>query len=91
MDTGQIAIFIPILALVIGLVSVLGKQRIDAEKIKLQQIEAAKGATDAGALEATNRELERLKKRVAVLEKLVTDDDRRLSDEINELRSPPLG
>ena len=34
----------------------------------------------------THAELERLRKRVAVLEQLVTDDDRRLAGEIERLR-----
>jgi hypothetical protein len=86
MDTGQIAIFIPILALSIGMVAVIGSQRIEREKLKLKQIEAAAVAGDAGTVTGAMAEIERLKQRVAVLEKLVTDDDRRLAEEISRLR-----
>jgi hypothetical protein len=34
------------------------------------------------------KQIDKLTDRVAVLEKLVTDDDRRLSQEINRLRDP---
>jgi hypothetical protein len=34
----------------------------------------------------TNAEVDRLRKRVAVLEKLLTDDDRRLANEIDRLQ-----
>lgn len=49
------------------------------------------GQGDAGRLEqilaATQTEMARLKDRVQVLEKLVTDDDRRLASDIERLRS----
>jgi hypothetical protein len=38
-----------------------------------------------------HHEVGRLKERVQVLEKLVTDDDRRLSDEIDRLRRRDTG
>lgn len=48
------------------------------------------GKVDVSRLEqimaATQAELARLKDRVQVLEKLVTDDDRKLADEIERLR-----
>jgi hypothetical protein len=45
------------------------------ETVRLQRI-----------VEETSAEVLRLRERVQVLEKLVTDDDRKLADEINRLR-----
>ncbi len=49
------------------------------------------GQGDAGRLEqilvANQTEIAKLRERVQVLEKLVTDDDRRLSDDIERLRA----
>jgi cell division protein FtsB len=50
------------------------------KKLKLQR-----DLAEAGGAE-THAELERLRKRVAVLERLVTDDDRRLAGDIDQLR-----
>jgi hypothetical protein len=86
MDPGTIAVFIPILGIGLGLVAILGGQRIEREKIKLKQIQAAAVAGDSAAMGSVMAEVERLKQRVAVLEKLVTDDDRRLSEEISRLK-----
>ncbi len=86
MDAGTLGVMIPILGILVGLVAVIGGQRIEREKLKLKQIQAAAVAGDANAVNGAMAEIERLKKRVAVLEKLVTDDDRRLSEEIGRLR-----
>lgn len=50
------------------------------KKLNLQRELAMSGGAE------THAELERLRKRVAVLEQLVTDDDRRLAGDIEKLR-----
>jgi len=50
------------------------------KKLKLQRDLAISGG------EATRAELESLRERVAVLERLLTDDDRKLAGEIERLR-----
>lgn len=61
-------------------------------KMQAQKLRAkgGLGAEDAARLERivaeTSAEVARLRERVQVLEKLVTDDDRKLADEINRLR-----
>lgn len=49
------------------------------------QYQRAKLAGRLGAGDSVNAEVEQLKRRVATLEQLVTDDDRRLAGEISRL------
>jgi hypothetical protein len=54
-----------------------------------RKLELTQGAGDGrieAILAATQQEVAKLRERVQVLEKLVTDDDRKLADEINRLR-----
>lgn len=55
-----------------------------------RKMELKAGAGEGGRLEAiladTQKEVARLRDRVQVLEKLVTDDDRKLAGEIERLR-----
>lgn len=78
-------ILIPIVAIGGGIMVALRGM-----KLKHAQIMARSGAhTDQfqGVIGEMHNEITRLKDRVAVLEKLVTDDDRKLADEISRLRS----
>jgi hypothetical protein len=78
-------IMIPILGISLGMVAVLGSFWIKSQKLKVEMMQAQGGA-DAAANKVTQAELEKLKDRVAVLERLLTDDDRRLAGEISRLR-----
>jgi hypothetical protein len=80
---GTLALLIPILAISIGMVSVIGRNRIAEQKLKLRQQELS--ATGNAMHRETEIEIQKLKDRVAVLERLLTDDDRRLADEISRL------
>lgn len=83
--TGNLALLIPILAISIGLISVIGRQRIAEQKLKLRHREMS--SADEAVHRDTQIEIQKLKDRVATLERLVTDDDRRLSAEISRLGS----
>lgn len=66
-----------------------GGMKIARAKVRVQEAEAASGGVAAQGVAADmQNEIARLKERVATLEKLVTDDDRRLADEIERLRRP---
>lgn len=82
---GLIGVFIPILGICVGLAAVIGNYRLKEQQIKLR-IAEAQGGADAAAAKVTQVELEKLKDRVAVLERLITDEDRRLADEISRLK-----
>ena len=81
-----LGILIPILGISCGLVAILGGTYIKAQQLKLQ-IAKEERASGASASETQN-EIQRLKDRVAVLERLLTDGDHKLSREIDSLRSP---
>jgi hypothetical protein len=83
-----LGILIPILALLIGMVGTAGGIWLKGQKIKLE-LAQAQGGIEATANKVTQAELEKLKERVAVLERLITDEDRRVSSEINRLRTGP--
>lgn len=76
-----------------GVSSVLtSKHNMERERIKARGAsEAADGDAVHGVVGDLRHEVSRLKERVQVLEKLVTDDDRRLSDEIERLRRRDTG
>lgn len=66
-----------------------------AQQGKSRRAELSRGGSreDAAVMGAMQAQIEKLTDRVAVLERLVTDDDRRLSREIDGLRSrdrPPV-
>lgn len=80
----NIGILIPILGILCGLVAILSGAYIKSQKMKLEMMREQR---TSGASEAeTMREITRLKERVAVLEKIATDDDRKLAGEIDRLR-----
>ncbi len=76
-----------------GVSSVLAsKHNMERERIKARGIsESADGDAVHSVVGDLRHEVSRLKERVQVLEKLVTDDDRRLSDEIERLRRRDTG
>ena len=82
-------IVIPIAGMCTGIVIVTMALRHSERKARIRA-----GALDAGEdvqrltsiVETQHRETEKLRERVAVLEKLVTDDDRKLASEIEHLR-----
>lgn len=83
-----VGILVPILGIMCGLVAIIASAVLRSQKMKLDiaREERASGASDAEVM----REIQRLKERVAVLEKLATDDDRKLAGEIDRLRSDEL-
>lgn len=74
---------------IIGTVSsiVTGGIKLERDKVKARS-RGADGETDQlrGIVGDLHQDVAKLKDRVRVLEKLVTDDDRRLADEIERLR-----
>jgi len=84
--TESIGVFIPILGIMCGIIAIVGGIWIKNQKLKLEMMREQGGA-DAIANTVTQAELEKLKDRVAVLERLLTDDDRRLANEISRLQS----
>lgn len=84
---------------VLGLVVIGSVASIVQQGIKLERdkVRAGKRDKDSEAVELggivsdLHQDVARLKDRVRVLEKLVTDDDRRLANEIERLRAPDLG
>lgn len=65
---------------------IISSASIQEKKIKLQRELAQGGGAEMRAeLADTKAEMARLRDRVAVLEKLATDDDRRLASEIASL------
>lgn len=76
---GAICLFV-IMPIIISISSYAEK------KLKLQREQLKSGGAELQAqLAATLAELERMRERMAVMERLVTDDDRRLSAEISRL------
>lgn len=57
----------------------------EERKLDLQRSGGEDVARLGAVVEETSKEMARLRDSVAVLEKLVTDDDRKLADEINRL------
>ncbi len=84
----NMGILIPILGIMCGLIAIVANALLRSQKMKIEMMreERASGASDAEVM----RELQRLKDRVAVLEKLATDDDRKLAGEIDRLRGDDM-
>jgi len=75
--------------IVIGTISsiITGGMKVEREKVKARSRGyAEEGEQLRGVVGEMHQEIAKLKDRVRVLEKLVTDDDRRLADEIERLR-----
>lgn len=79
-----VEVLIPLAGIMTGLILGIYGIRLEMAKVR------AKGSgEDAANLKVVvgdmHGEIQKLRDRVAVLEKLVTDDDRKLADEINRL------
>lgn len=84
----SIGVLIPILGVLCGLVAIIVGYLLKSQKMKLDMMREQRGS-DASNGEVM-AELHRLKDRVAVLERLLTDDDRKLASEIDRLRADEL-
>jgi hypothetical protein len=62
---------------------------VQSGKNRRAELMSGRSRGDDAVLGAMQAQIEKLTDRVAVLEKLVTDDDRRLSREIDRLRDGP--
>jgi hypothetical protein len=82
-------LIVPIAGMITGVIIVTTALKYAAQKHRYR-MEAMQGGGDVQRLTAIvenlTKETEKLRDRVAVLEKLVTDDDRKLADEIDRLR-----
>lgn len=79
---------IPIMIFAIPLVAIIGGLSTQRLKMKLKAGQAAASgqvAQIAAELAQTRADMARLQDRVNVLERLVTDEDRRVADEISRL------
>ena len=81
----SVGVLIPLLGIMCGIIAILSGAYIKSQQLKLQiaKEERASGASSSD----TQNEIQRLKDRVAVLERLLTDGDRKLSSEIDRLLS----
>jgi len=69
---------------------IIGFMSYQEKKLKLQREIATAGGTDLRReLAQTQETVERLRERVAVLERLATSEDRRIGEEIDRLSRPP--
>jgi len=84
----DIGVLIPILGIMCGFAAIIANAVLRSQKLKIEMAreERVSGASEAEVM----RELQRLKERVAVLEKLATDDDRKLAGDIERLRGDDL-
>jgi hypothetical protein len=77
-------VLIPLLGITCGIIAILSGTYIKAQKMKLDMAQASR-ASSASESEMM-AEIQRLKDRVAVLERLATDGDRKLAGDIDRLR-----
>lgn len=71
---------------------IIGSFALQEKKIKLQRELAQMGGGDVRReLDETKAEVARLKDRIAVLERLATNEDVRLASQIDRLRRPEAG
>lgn len=80
----NVGVLIPILGICCGLAAIIINGMLRSQKMKLEMAQA-QGVSSASEAEMM-REIQRLKERVNVLERLATDSDSRLSGEIDRLR-----
>lgn len=79
-------VLIPLLGILCGIIAILSGTFIKSQKMKLDMLREQNAS---GAMSSeTQNEIQRLKDRVAVLERLITDGDRRLASDIERLRRP---
>ena len=77
--------FVAIAGIIASFLLIRAGMRHEERKLELKQGMGADGRIEA-ILSATQQEVTKLRERVQVLEKLVTDDDRKLADDIERLR-----
>jgi hypothetical protein len=83
MDNGIVTVIIA--GLIFAFVVARMSFKFEERKLALKAQRGGDGRLEA-ILTATQQEVTRLRERVQVLEKLVTDDDRKLADDIERLR-----
>ena len=83
---GTIAVFIPIIALMIPIVAIWTKHQ---QKIAEMQVHTTADATAEKAAQYASK-ITALEDRVRVLERIVTDKGIDVADEIEKLRDAPL-
>lgn len=83
-----LGVFIPILGIMAGIIAIGANAWLRSQKMKLDMMREQRGS-DAAQGEVMS-ELHRLKERVAVLERLATDGDRKLAVEIDRLRGQDI-
>ncbi len=84
----SLGVLIPILGVTCGIIAVICGYLIKSQKMKLDMMRETRGSDAANG--EVMAELHRLKERVAVLERLMTDDDRKLAGEIERLRADDM-
>ena len=77
-------ILIPLLGITCGIIAILSGTYIKAQKMKLDMAHANR--VSSASESEMMAEIQRLKDRVAVLERLATDGDRKLAGDIDRLR-----
>lgn len=80
----NIGVLIPIMGILAGIIAIVANAVLRSQKMKLELMRE-QGASSASEAEMM-REIQRLKDRMAVIERLLTDDDRKLAGEIERLR-----
>jgi phage shock protein B len=86
MDSADIVAIVAIAgSIAVGSLWVIGRTIL--RMMEMRKSGAGASAETAARLEGHDQELSRLRDRVAVLERLLTDDDRKLASEIERLRS----
>ncbi len=80
----NVGVLIPILGIMCGLAAIIINGALRSQKMKLDMMRE-QGMSSASETEMM-REIQRLKDRVNVLERLATDGDRKLAGEIESLR-----
>lgn len=85
MSPQLVGVLIPILGIMCGIIAILANAHLKSQKMKLDMMRETR--VSSASEEEMQREIQRLKDRVAVLERLATDGDRKLAGEIDRLRS----
>ena len=80
-----LALMIPILGISLGFFGVWTQHQQKMIKLRIQELTASKGA--AGQSQEQTREVEELRERVKVLERIVTDGGYDLATQIEALRN----
>jgi len=83
MDLSKLVVFAPF-AMVIAIIWI-----IQNGKNRRTELLAGRSQADDAVIASMQQQIDKLTDRVAVLERLVTDDDRRLAREIDGLRQRP--